>query len=105
MVPKESGVCELIYQVAHDLLGHFGFFNSYDNIWELYFWPSMRNDLEEKYIPGCEDCQQFKSGTSKPCGPLHPLPVPDGQCESIAMDFIGPLPEDNGINYILTITN
>jgi hypothetical protein len=38
----------------------------------------------------------------KPIGPLHPLPVPDGRCDSVAMDFIGLLPKDNGYDMILT---
>ena len=37
-------------------------------------------------------------------GPLHP-PVPDGQGQSITMDFIGPLKEDSGFNSILLITD
>jgi hypothetical protein len=65
----------------------------------------MRKDLEEKYIPGCQDCQRNKSPTMKPVGPLHPLKVPDGRCESITMDFIGPLPEDEGSDCILAITD
>src|ERR1700678_2687187 len=31
--------------------------------------------------------------TTTPIGPLHPLPVPDGRGDSVAMDFIGPLPQ------------
>jgi hypothetical protein len=34
---------------------------------------------------------------------LHPLPIPDGRGDSIAMDFISPLPVDEGYNYILSI--
>lgn len=41
----------------------------------------------------------------KPAGPLHPLPIPDEQGNSIAMDFIGPLPEDEGYNCLLMITD
>ncbi len=41
----------------------------------------------------------------KPAGPLHPLPIPDKHGNSIAMDFIGPLPEDEGYNCLLTITD
>lgn len=65
----------------------------------------MCKDLEEKYIPGCQDCQRNKSTTTKLVGPLHPLHIPDGRCELIAMDFISPLPEDEGSDCILTITN
>ena len=40
----------------------------------------------------------------KPIGSLHPLPIPDGQGDSVAMDFIGPLPEDEGFNCIVMMT-
>lgn len=38
-------------------------------------------------------------------GPLHPLPVPDQRGDSVAIDFVGPLPEENGFNCILTMTD
>ena len=41
----------------------------------------------------------------KPTSPLHPLPIPDGRGDSVAMDFIGPLPVENGFNCILTMTD
>ena len=65
----------------------------------------MRRDLEKAYIPSCADCQRNKSRTTRPPGPLHPLPVPDERGQSIAMDFIGPLKEDHGFNCILSITD
>jgi len=105
IVPSGCGVREEIFRMAHDALGHFGFSKTYDLIRDSYFWPNMRKDLEEGYIPSCLECQRNKSSTSKPDGPLHPLPVPDDRCQSIAMDFIGPLPEDRGYNSILTITD
>ena len=37
--------------------------------------------------------------------PLHPLPIPDGRGDSIAIDFIGPLPVDEGFDCIVTITD
>jgi hypothetical protein len=100
IVPEDSGLREIIYRSVHDNLGHFGFHKCYDNICNSYFWPNMHKDLEEKYIPGCSDCQRNKSNTTKPVGPLHPLRIPDGWCESIAMDFIGPyLKMENQIVY------
>ena len=105
IVPNGCGAREYIFQLTHDTLGHFGFFKSYENIRNSYFWPGMRKDLEEGYIPSCAECLRNKSSTSKPSGPLHPLPIPDERCESVAMDFIGPLPLDNGFDYILTITD
>jgi hypothetical protein len=40
-----------------------------------------------------------------PTGPLHPLPVPDGHRDSVVMDFISPLPEDNRFNCLPTMTD
>jgi hypothetical protein len=65
----------------------------------------MQKDLEQAYIPACAYCQRNKSATTKPIGPLHPLPVPDRHCDSVAIDFIGPLPPDNGFDCIVTFTN
>ena len=105
LVVPNCRVREKIFAIAHDALGHFGFKKTYQSIRDSYFWPNMRTDLENGYIPSCIDCQRNKSSTTKPSGPLHPLPIPDERCESIAMDFIGPLPLDDGCDYLLTITD
>lgn len=57
------------------------------------------------YIPSCAGCQRNKGRTSKPKEPLHPLPVPDAHSDSVCLDFVCPLPEDNRYNCILTITD
>uniref|UniRef100_A0A0W0FPM1 Putative reverse transcriptase-RNase H-integrase n=1 Tax=Moniliophthora roreri TaxID=221103 RepID=A0A0W0FPM1_MONRR len=41
---------------------------------------------------------------TKPSGPAHPLPVPDGCGTSVALDFVGLLPEENGFNCLLSMT-
>ena len=65
----------------------------------------MRWNLVEAYIPTCVACMRNKSQTTAPVGPLHPLPVPDGRGDSVAVDFVGPLPEDHGYNMLVTITD
>jgi len=105
IVPAGCTARENIFRVAHDTLGHFGFFKTYGSLRDSYFWPNMRKDLEQGYIPSCIDCQRNKNTTKKPTGPLHPLPIPDGRGDSVAMDFIGPLPEENGFDCILTMTD
>ncbi|PPR02502.1 hypothetical protein CVT24_001968 [Panaeolus cyanescens] len=105
LIPDHANLRESIFRMAHDKMGHFGFFKSYALIADAYFWPGMRRDLEEGYIPSCFDCQRNKSPTQRKRGPLHSLPVPDERCMSIAMDFIEPLPEDKGFTAILTITD
>ena len=105
IIPADCGMREHIFRLAHDTLGHFGFHKTYENIRNSYFWPNMRKDLEMGYIPSCIECLRNKSSTVKPSGPLHPLPVPEERCQSISMDFIGPLPPDEGKDCILTITD
>ena len=65
----------------------------------------MWRDLEKGYIPSCPDCQRNKSSTVKLIGPLHPLPILDERGDSVAIDFIGPLPEDNRNYCIVTFTD
>ena len=105
MIPQDLKVCELLYNLAHDTLGHFGFDKSYESLRGSYYWPNMRRDLENAYIPSCTECQRNKNRTTKPTGPLHPLPVPDDRFDTVALDFIGPLPEENGKDTILTMTD
>ena len=105
LVPAGSGLREHLFRVAHDTMGHFGFSKTYESLRSSYFWPNMRKDLEEGYIPSCAECQRNKSSTSRPAGPLHPLPVPDDRFDSVALDFVGPLPLDEGHDYLLTITD
>ena len=105
VIPHELKVCELFYHLTHDTLGHFGFDKSYESLRNSYYWPNMRRDLEIAYIPSCSECQHNKDRTAKLTGPLHPLPVPDDHFDSVTLDFIGPLPEEDGKDTILTMTD
>jgi hypothetical protein len=95
----------MLFALAHDVLGHFGFDKMYGSLRNTYYWPNMWRDLEQGYVPLCPDCQCNKSSTIKPYGPLHPLPIPDQHGDSVAIDFISPLPEDDGKNCVVTFTN
>ena len=105
VVPNGCNVCETLFRIAHDKLGHFGTMKMYEALHGSFYWPNRRRDLEEAYIPSCTDCQQNKSTMTKPIGPLHPLPVPDRRCDSVAIDFIRPLPQDEGFDSIITFTD
>jgi hypothetical protein len=105
IIPWDLDVCKPLYNLAHDTLGHFGFNKSYESLRGSYYWLNMHCDLENTYIPSCTECQQNRSCTSKPTSPLHPLPVPDDHFNTVALDFIGPLPEEHGKDTILTMTD
>lgn len=105
VIPRVGTLREDLFRLAHDNLGHFGFEKSYAALRDDYYWPNMRKDLSEAYIPACVDCLRSKDRTCKPTGPLHPLPIPDARGDSIAIDFIGPCPRDDGFDCIVTITD
>jgi len=46
---------ETLFSLAHDALGHFGFDKTYGSLQEAYYWPNMRWDLEQGYMPSCPD--------------------------------------------------
>lgn len=105
IISRTGALREALFQLAHDSLGHFGFDKTYGSLRSAYYWPNMRRNLEKGYVASCPECQRNKSTTSKPIGPLHPLPIPDQHGDSVAIDFIGPLPEDDRNNCIITFTD
>lgn len=105
LIPRTGTLREQLFKLAHDATGHFGTDKSYAHLRDAYYWPNMRRDLEQSYIPSCKDCQRNKGRTTRPHGPLHPLPVPEERGDSVAIDFIGPLPRDQGFDCIMTLTD
>ncbi|RXW14484.1 hypothetical protein EST38_g11370 [Candolleomyces aberdarensis] len=102
VIPQVAKVRAKIFHLAHDMLGHFGLRKSYGALRDSFYWPNMRSQLETLYLRSCDECQRNKDRTTKVPGPLHPLPVPTAAAESIAMDFVGPLPED-GVPAVLPV--
>ena len=105
IIPCTSTLHKMLFTLAHDTLGHFGFHKTYGSLRNAYYWPNIWWDLEEGYVKSCPNCQCNKSSTTKPLGPLHPLPIPDQHGDSVTIDFIGPLPEDKGKNCIVMFTD
>lgn len=96
---------EALFHLAYDALGHFGSDKAYEALRDSYYWPQMRAQLEKAYTPGCDACQRNKSSTSKSPGPLHSLPTLDTHFDSVVIDRVGPLPEENRFNGILMMTD
>ena len=57
----------------------------------------------EAFCRLCRKCQTNKTDTQKPQGFLHSLPIPDKLWQSVGMDFMGPLPQSQGNDYLLVI--
>ena len=97
-----------LIQHHHDLpvYGHPGINRTKRLIERYYWWPNMGHEITE-YVQGCADCQRHKVNnrpTKAPLSPIYPLPeaMP---FETVALDFITKLPESQGYDSILTITD
>ena len=105
VIPCATDLCEGIFRLAHNSLGHFSGEKSYYAICDAFYWPYMCKKLEQLYVLSYDDCQRNKSPNCKPPSPLYLLPVSDGHCDSVTIDFIDPLPEDDRYNCIVTMTD
>jgi hypothetical protein len=56
-IPRTSDLCESLFCLAHDSLGHFGRDKSYASLQNDFYWLNMRKDLVKSYVPSCSDCQ------------------------------------------------
>jgi hypothetical protein len=92
----------------HDppVYGHPGISKTVQLVERNYWWPQMRKDVTD-YVQGCADCQCHKVNNRPTKAPLRPIyPRPEAMpFETIALDFITKLPESQGYDSILTVTD
>lgn len=86
------------------MAGHGGFQKTYKAASKIFYWPGMRNDIEE-LVRQCENCQQVKYSTTKKQGTLQVLPIPSKPWQDITMDFIAGLPSFHGNIAILVVVD
>jgi hypothetical protein len=67
-------------------------------------WKGVLQDIQD-YISGCVVCQKTKHNAGQQSNLLNPLLVTDELWEAICWDLIGPLPESQGFNTIMTIVD
>jgi len=64
----------------------------------------MKLDVDS-YVKQCLVCQLSKHSNSHPMGLLQTLPIPEGVCQDLSMDFIEGLPKSQGYNVILAVVD
>jgi len=74
------------------------------NIQKDYYWPSLRNNVEE-WIRNCDLCQRMKIRPKKKHGFLKPIDVNPGLWEVVTSDLITGLPSCKGYDAIWTATD
>ena len=97
-----------VLRLFHDATtaGHPGITKTTQLISEYYWWPGMK-DFITHYIKGCATCQMSKVNTHPNKPQISPVTATPGALpfETVAMDFIVKLPESEGKDTILTITD
>jgi hypothetical protein len=91
-VPTKKLQQQLIRQ-HHDTLahGHLGIDRTQELITKTYFWPQMRQQIEQ-YIKTCDPCCRNKPNRHLPYGKLQPHDAPSAPFQVISYDFIQGLP-------------
>ena len=93
---------ELVIDQAHQTVGHLGYRKVFDYARKWFWWPSMSKDIDA-FCKSCGTCQTTKDSVLRPAGLLHTLPIPTRPWSSVAMDFMGPLPESDGMDYLMVV--
>ncbi|KAE8245561.1 hypothetical protein A4X06_0g5596 [Tilletia controversa] len=99
---KGRRVTELLIDNAHKSLGHLGSVKTLTELRRYFFWPTMVKDVES-FCRSCGTCAVTKRALKAPAGKLHSLRVPDRPWLGIALDFVGPLPQSNGFDFLLVV--
>src|SRR5271170_4462053 len=86
----------------HHTVGHMGkrITNNYTR--DLFWWPTLGSDIDA-FCNSCATCQATKSRNQRPQGLLHSLPIPTSPWTSIGMDFVGPFPLVENMDYIWVV--
>ncbi|KAL2230104.1 UNVERIFIED_CONTAM: Transposon Ty3-G Gag-Pol polyprotein [Sesamum indicum] len=105
-VGSHGGIREKVLKTLHDsaLGGHSGIHGTYQRIKSLFYWPTMKTDVQE-WVKGCETCQRAKHENNPYPGLLQPLPLPDQAWSCVSMDFIEGLPSSEGKDSILVVVD
>jgi hypothetical protein len=105
-VPKDPKLRRQILKSRHDsrLAGHPGQAKTMSLVCRCFQWPGMKK-IVNRYVDGCESCQQTNPSTQHPFGLLKPLPIPAGLWNDISYNMITDLPLSKGYNSILKVVN
>ncbi|KAL0361148.1 UNVERIFIED_CONTAM: Retrovirus-related Pol polyprotein from transposon.6 [Sesamum radiatum] len=104
-VGSHGGIRKKIIKSLHDssLGGHSGINGTYQRIKHLFYWPTLREDVNT-WMNECEVYQRSKHENNPYPGLLQPLPIPNQAWSYISMDFVEGLPPSEGKDSILERT-
>ena len=92
-----------ILKLAHSdwASGHFGMFKSHRRVLDRFWWPTLKNDVEE-FVKNCSVCAKTKS-QNRTHGQLGRQPVPEKPLDIVSIDFLVDLPITSKKNIHLMV--
>ncbi|KID93902.1 Ribonuclease H-like protein, partial [Metarhizium majus ARSEF 297] len=99
-----ASMTEEVFKMVHDDRAHPGSAKSFAFLSSLVFFHNMRRQLHD-YIVKCPECQKSKPRRQQPFGSMQPVKTPQIPLHTICLDFVTGLPEDDGYDAILAITD
>jgi hypothetical protein len=87
------------------LAGHRGVARTLELVSRLYWWPTLRRDVNQ-YVRTCDTCQRFKPSNQAQPGLRQSLPVPEARWESVSFDLVtGLVKTARGSNAVLVFVD
>lgn len=105
-VPDNEDIKLAILRARHDALlaGHPGRERTLELVSRDYYWNGL-SAFVKAYVASCEVCQRDRTNRHKPYGFLKSLSVPFQPNSDLSMDHVEELPDSEGFNSILVITD
>ena len=109
----EAGLLKVPENYINDILrqcydskiaGHWGRARIQELVSRNFTWHNWRKDVIH-YVATCKACQMNKADRHAKQTKTIPMSIRNRPFEEIAMDFVGELPESEGFNAILVITD
>jgi len=104
VVPEEHKLEVLRQHYYSQVAAHWGRYRTQELILRNFVWDKYQEDVV-RYVAGCAKCQKAKADRHSRQTKLVPMPTGERPLEEIAMAFVGELPESEGFNAILVITD
>jgi len=104
VVPPEFRTDVLRQHHDSKVAGHWGRHRTQELVSRNFIWDGWQEDVA-RYVAGCIRCQKAKADRHSRQTKLVPMPTGERPFEEIAMDFVGELPESEGFNAILVVTD
>ena len=106
VVPNDEDIKQTILRELHCVpySRHPGFARTLEVVKTSFYWKQMSQDVRA-FVIDCPVCQTEKSSHLRPAGRLMPLALPTRKWEHVAIDFVTGMPEDSGMNAIMTVVD